>query len=448
MPINLKKLDDLHWAGKHKEVLEAIYNTPPAEWDYTVICFLARALNGLERYDEALDFLFTVSHLGNDDPLWHFQLGKAYFYLAQYPLAQEEFDRALSLDPDEKQTNEFFFWCRDELQRRNPLNYTKVYTHEELDAVEEHIKTYFGEYPTVFHEIVSTDIHVDICIIPPTPERNYYTLVTLGMGAHRMNIPEGPEFAGLDRTEIVVCLPPDWDVQSNDERFYWPLRWLKTLAHIPIDEDSWLGWGHTVPSDAPFADNTDFSSVLLVHPFAFGPMAESCPLPNGDSVSFYQMVPLYADELEYKSKNGTAALLELMPFEVLEVVNINRRSVCTETTVKCLKIHPDDIEPVLKNWYEPSGCIASDSIMFDGKPIKYMYREQPAYSFTDSGWRFAASPEERETLSNAADSATYSLNTLCNYDPDIMPMLHSPVGTVYVRDKDGVFQLEEFVFEE
>ena len=30
---------------------------------------------------------------------------------------------------------------------------------------------------------------MDICLVPPTRERPYYTLVTLGMGAHRMNVP-------------------------------------------------------------------------------------------------------------------------------------------------------------------------------------------------------------------------------------------------------------------
>ena len=45
---------------------------------------------------------------------------------------------------------------------------------------------YFGEVENVFHELVSPDIHVDICIVPPSEKRDYYTLVTMGMGAHRM----------------------------------------------------------------------------------------------------------------------------------------------------------------------------------------------------------------------------------------------------------------------
>ena len=44
---------------------------------------------------------------------------------------------------------------------------TEYYTPEELERVEEHISSHFGEFETVMHELVSPDIHVDICLIPP-----------------------------------------------------------------------------------------------------------------------------------------------------------------------------------------------------------------------------------------------------------------------------------------
>ena len=50
---------------------------------------------------------------------------------------------------------------------------TEYYTPEELERVEEHISSHFGEFETVMHELVSPDIHVDICLIPPSPEKNY-----------------------------------------------------------------------------------------------------------------------------------------------------------------------------------------------------------------------------------------------------------------------------------
>ena len=65
-----------------------------------------------------------------------------------------------------------------------------MYSEEEIECIENHIEKQFGELGEVFHEIVSPDIHVDIWIINPTPKHNYYTLVTMGMGAREMDVPE------------------------------------------------------------------------------------------------------------------------------------------------------------------------------------------------------------------------------------------------------------------
>lgn len=66
----------------------------------------------------------------------------------------------------------------------------EFYSETEVDEISDFIENTFGNYEFVLHEIVSPDIHVDIAIIPPTEERNYYTLCTMGVGAHRMNVPD------------------------------------------------------------------------------------------------------------------------------------------------------------------------------------------------------------------------------------------------------------------
>ena len=113
-----------------------------------------------------------------------------------------------------------------------------------MEAVEGHIQQYFGKFENVFHELVSPDIHVDICVVPPSEERDYYTLVTMGMGAHRMNVPEELAEYKLERAELAIALPADWKLDQEsmkDERWYWPIRLLKSLARLPINCDSWLG---------------------------------------------------------------------------------------------------------------------------------------------------------------------------------------------------------------
>lgn len=57
-----------------------------------------------------------------------------------------------------------------------------------------------------------------------------------------MDVPEGLAEYQLERAELAICLPPDWNLNSGDECDYWPIRWLKMLARLPIEEKSWLGW--------------------------------------------------------------------------------------------------------------------------------------------------------------------------------------------------------------
>ena len=83
----------------------------------------------------------------------------------------------------------------------------------------------------------------------------------------------------------------------------------------------------------------------------------------------------------------------------------------------------------------PQGCFATNRITVDGARVGYMYREEPdAYSdFPDSGWRFFAGDETEEYTDNPDNINVFSLNTVCNYDSDIIPYLNSPYGSAFIR---------------
>ena len=192
---------------------------------------------------------------------------------------------------------------------------SEVYTEEEMEAVEEHIQQYFGKFENVFHELVSPDIHVDICVVSPSQERDYYTLVTMGMGAHRMNVPEKLAEYKLERAELAIAVPKDWKLKHGDlknERWYWPIRLLKTLARLPIASDTWLGFGHTMDNEKYFAKDTKLCAAILTGLQGTGDGSEVCILPGGEEVNFYQVIPLYRDELEYKMAHDADVLLDKM----------------------------------------------------------------------------------------------------------------------------------------
>ena len=220
---------------------------------------------------------------------------------------------------------------QDEEEFSNP----EVYTEEEMEAVEGHIQQYFGKFENVFHEIVSPDIHVDICVVPPSEERDYYTLVTMGMGAHRMNVPKELAEYKLERAELAIALPGNWKLKHEDlknERWYWPIRLLKTLARLPIASDTWLGFGHTMDNEDDFAKDTKLCAAMLTGPQDTEDGSEVCILPSGEEVNFYQVIPLYADELDYKLEHDADALLNKMR-GISFVVNPTRQNAITRGTL-------------------------------------------------------------------------------------------------------------------
>jgi hypothetical protein len=89
------------------------------------------------------------------------------------------------------------------------------------------------------------------------------------------------------------------------------------------------------------------------------------------------------------------------------------------------------------------GCIATDMITVEGHKVGYMYREEPDNDI-DSGWRFMSGRESPAYMDDAANLAVYDVNTVANYDPDIIPFLDSPVGSTFERaDGTGAFAAVE-----
>jgi len=319
----LQQIEQWNADDEEQKIIDAILKVPEEERTAELTGLLARSYNNQGNYNEAIEQLLSVKEECKEDALWFYRLGYAYYYLNQLDKAQKAFERSLELDPSDEDAKEYIENCKNGVLPHNP----EMYEEEELDALEAHIDKFFGHSDHVFHEIASPDIHVDIFIVEPTAERNYYTLVTSGMGAHRMNVPKELAEYKLERAEIVVYLPADWNISDHEEKNYWPLRWLKILARLPLEEDSWLGWGHSVPNGKPFAENTQLSSVLLINPENVEEGAAVCQLPNGEEVNFYQMIPLYEEEVNFKIQNGAETLLGKMG-EISAVVDIHRLNVC------------------------------------------------------------------------------------------------------------------------
>lgn len=71
-------------------------------------------------------------------------------------------------------------------------------------------------------------------------------------------------------------------------------------------------------------------------------------------------------------------------------------------------------------------------ITVDGFRVGFMYRQEPEFK-ADSGWRFLSGSESQEYLDNADHLTICDVNTIANYDPEIIPPLDAPIGSAFER---------------
>ena len=369
----IEKWNDME---KFSKCIKALEDIPEAEQDYDMVMLQVRAYenyailgdNGEEPEDDekeralnkALELLESIREAGESQAGWNKRMAYAYQYLVeQEEKAIEYAKRWAELDPEDSSAVAVINECNEELEKRkikcesccdddngdNKSIAPEMYSEDEIDIIEKHIEHYYGNFEFVFHEKVSPDIHVDICLIPPSEECNWYTLVTMGMGAHLMNVPNQLKEEQLERAELVICLPEYWKLDKEhlkDEKWYWPIRLLKELARFPGENNTWLGWGHTVSYDGPLSYTTELCASILINPPCGNIGGNTCTLPDGEEVNFYQVIPLYRDELEYKLKNGTQKLLDKMNDNIL-LVNPHRLNVLNQIDIETNPIQSSEI---------------------------------------------------------------------------------------------------------
>lgn len=96
---------------------------------------------------------------------------------------------------------------------------------------------------------------------------------------------------------------------------------------------------------------------------------------------------------------------------------------------KIFAIPKEDIRDIAGGY---GACFATDKIMVEGRKVGYMYREPPDNE-VDSGWRFMAGDESTEYMDNHLNMGVYDVNTLANYDPEVIAYLESPIGSAFAR---------------
>ena len=112
----LQQINEWHEKDKHKKIIDAIEALPREECDYELTCLLARAYNNVSdphasQLEKAVSLLESVQEDGKDDPLWHYRLGYALYYLRREEEALGFFRQAAKLNPDDPDAQQFIGWC-------------------------------------------------------------------------------------------------------------------------------------------------------------------------------------------------------------------------------------------------------------------------------------------------------------------------------------------------
>jgi len=102
----------------------------------------------------------------------------------------------------------------------------------------------------------------------------------------------------------------------------------------------------------------------------------------------------------------------------------------TDPVKKPFRLRADQIRKMVTGY---GGCIATDMITCGGRKVGFMYREATERD-QDSGRRFMSGCETDECMTDPDNIALYDVNTIANYDSDIIPFLDAPIGSVFERE--------------
>lgn len=213
---------------------------------------------------------------------------------------------------------------------------TGIYAKE----IEEHFAALFPNRGSfVYHEIISDLVHIDVHILRPTSDANFYVLYTTGMSDLPMTLPEDlTSREDLKYSELFLFLPGDWDVGEENQTAaelpytsFWPIALLKFLARFPHEYKTWLGFGHTMPNGPnyePVCDGVGFGGVVLTW---LGEDMGHVETEDGHDVKLYMVIPAYKEEIEYKLKYGMEGLEKKFQEEKLPLVlDIHRPNYCAD----------------------------------------------------------------------------------------------------------------------
>lgn len=174
------------------------------------------------------------------------------------------------------------------------------YSQAEIEELTDYIECTFGPVSVIAHEKLSDGFHIDLAVIPPHDNSDFYTICSLGRGAHSLDGVNG--FSG--RQEFVLYLPGYWNVTGpgfDQVENWWPIAMLKHICRMP----EYYGVAELLDFRSPYAECTNASAAFFVHSLSKGNTAD-VTLSSGKKIDFMQLIPVCNADVEiYDNCNTT-----------------------------------------------------------------------------------------------------------------------------------------------
>ena len=204
----------------------------------------------------------------------------------------------------------------------------------ELQTVEDHIIEHFGRISRTIPVKESENLNLRIYVIEPTKEKDFYTIVTCGMGAYKMELPDDFKDTDLDRIELLMYLSPAWNMDlalskptglitggtvtpifgSMYDEWNYPIKILKNLAQAPVNNDSYFVMGNIMDDEEPLSPSTNDTGGILISPAYISEEGCVCTLPDGEKVRFLQVMPIQTYEIDRAADLDQSLIFHRMIF--------------------------------------------------------------------------------------------------------------------------------------
>lgn len=125
-----------------------------------------------------------------------------------------------------------------------------------------------------------------------------------------------------ERIELYFLLPGFWNLENKN----WPVEWLKKIARVPQKNNTWFGYGDTVPAGNP---KIEIDETLKCTTFIlWKPIEMENLFARFSDFSFLCVIPIFEKEFDHKMQNGHNGLMQKFKEKNLtELVDIYREPV-------------------------------------------------------------------------------------------------------------------------